>query len=262
VFGRFAALTFGLFVFVQQLPSLPPSPAMTKDSDDDGMHEGRSSGSSSSLYKAKIQPGYKGGTKLIFKNNNSVDGGSSSDSIEVVFVLKEGKHTHYRRVGNDLHYRCKATAPPTAGAKDDHRGGGDDSDGFEVTVDRLGHDETPIKVKVPPGFCRQETLSGLWRWCEKVLGPKVASAVVSATMKRNRSRTLAFTVKGEGWPVRRTKMVGPSNPGGGRRQKAVVIERGDLIIHVDIEFATKTKQHGRQQHRRKRRNSRRGRQPI
>jgi DnaJ-class molecular chaperone len=109
-------------------------------------------------FAANLQAGYKGGTKLKFQDKSGA---------EVIFVLAEGKHPGYKRVGNNLHVTVSVSSRQAR-------------TGCQLNVESLSNDAIPVNVPA-------ETKAGD-----------------------------EITVKGEGWPIRRT----------GRK--------GDLIVHVVI----------------------------
>jgi len=78
------------------------------------------------FYFTKIKRGWKSGTKLRFNYEPGVD---------VVFILDEGKHDRFIRVGNDL----KTTASIGLSKA---------RNGCTIVIDPLGGDEMPIMVKL------------------------------------------------------------------------------------------------------------------
>jgi DnaJ-class molecular chaperone len=86
---------------------------------------------SKTMFTTMIKPGWKAGTKIKYK----VDEGCVSD---VTFVVQEGEHDIYKRVGNDLH------ASISIKAKRLRRG-------CTVFIDSLSHQEDPIKLKLRRG---------------------------------------------------------------------------------------------------------------
>jgi DnaJ-class molecular chaperone len=85
-----------------------------------------------SQYTFNLKPGYKDGTRLIFKD--------TEPGLEVVFVLMQGeKHDTFTRVGNDLH----VTVPIS---REEMR------EGCTIDIEPLGPDEPTIEVEVAPGI--------------------------------------------------------------------------------------------------------------
>ncbi|KAL7507407.1 hypothetical protein ACHAXN_007060 [Cyclotella atomus] len=83
-------------------------------------------------YSTIIRPGWKAGTKIKYKVDEP---GCVAD---VTFVIQEGSHDMYKRVGNDLH------ATISIKAKRLRRG-------CTVYMDSLSHQEDPIKLKLRRG---------------------------------------------------------------------------------------------------------------
>jgi molecular chaperone DnaJ len=111
-----------------------------------------------------LKPGYKEGTKLIFKD--------TEPGLEVVFVLVQGeKHDIFTRVGNNLH----VTVPIS---REEMR------EGCSFDIDPLGPGEPAIEVDVAPGIIE--------------------------------SSGQTLTVKGKGWPIRKSGT------------------HGDLIVHFTL----------------------------
>ena len=86
-------------------------------------------------YASHIKSGWKSGTKLTF------DG--LQPGLEVVFILKEGKHERFSRQGNDL----KTSA--TIGKTKAHRG-------CKLFIDPLGENELPIIVNIKRGEIKMQ----------------------------------------------------------------------------------------------------------
>mmetsp|Transcript_8069 Transcript_8069/g.15195 ORF Transcript_8069/g.15195 Transcript_8069/m.15195 type:complete len:428 (-) Transcript_8069:56-1339(-) len=82
------------------------------------------------IYYSKLGAGWKGGTKLKFQ---SVEPG-----LDVIFVIKEGKHERFQRDGNNL-----MTSINVGKSKIQH--------GCTLYIDPLGKNELPITVKLKPG---------------------------------------------------------------------------------------------------------------
>jgi DnaJ-class molecular chaperone len=86
------------------------------------------------VYASRIKPGWKGGTKLKFEE---VEPG-----VDVVFVLKEGKHDRFRRDGNDLETSIQI-------------GKSKARKGCKLFIESLGNNEMPIIVKLKRGEITQ-----------------------------------------------------------------------------------------------------------
>jgi DnaJ-class molecular chaperone len=83
-------------------------------------------------YIIDLKPGYKEGTRLIFKD--------TEPGLEVVFVLVPGeKHDIFTRVGNDLH----VTVPISREEM---------KEGCTIDIEALGPEEPMIEVDVAPGI--------------------------------------------------------------------------------------------------------------
>lgn len=78
-------------------------------------------------YTADILPGYKEGTKIIFRD--------AEPGFDLVFLLEEERHKSFTRVGNDLHTTI-AILPSQA------------KEGCTFKVESLNPEEPPIVVKV------------------------------------------------------------------------------------------------------------------
>mmetsp|Transcript_43883 Transcript_43883/g.92325 ORF Transcript_43883/g.92325 Transcript_43883/m.92325 type:complete len:407 (-) Transcript_43883:134-1354(-) len=63
------------------------------------------------IYKLKIQPGYKSGTKIKFPSSTSLhpQTGMEVTYPPITFVVKEKKHSFLQREGDDLIWKCKLT---------------------------------------------------------------------------------------------------------------------------------------------------------
>jgi DnaJ-class molecular chaperone len=94
--SRLVALAIGIYLFCIHLPQ-PVHDPRYYSIDDNEQQASSSSSSSSVLYHINLQPGYKGGTKLVFESS------TSGPTVEIVLILQEKKHDLYQRVGNDLH---------------------------------------------------------------------------------------------------------------------------------------------------------------
>lgn len=81
------------------------------------------------FYSTKIKRGWKGGTKLKF---------SLEPKINVVFIIKEGKHDMYERDGDDL--KTSVTIRKLKAKR-----------GCNVVLKALGEHEPPVIVKLKPG---------------------------------------------------------------------------------------------------------------
>lgn len=116
--SRWFAAVFGLCVFHTHLPE----PSMK-------------------IFHADLKAGYKGNTRLSFKN---VD----SSGVDVVFIIIEGKHPRYQRIGNDLHVTA-SICPEDA------------KNGTLLYIDSLDELESPLEIDVAPGSIRKsgETLT-------------------------------------------------------------------------------------------------------
>lgn len=88
-------------------------------------------------YPTKIKPGWKAGTKI--KYNMDEPGGVS----DVTFVIQEGNHEIYKRVGNDLH------ATISVKARRLHKG-------CTVYIDHLSRYGDPIKLKLRRGQVKED----------------------------------------------------------------------------------------------------------
>jgi len=84
------------------------------------------------IYSTNIRRGWKGGTKIKYKSS-----ASSNAEGDVVFVLQEGDHDTFARVGNDLHARVQVSARQLR-------------KGCTVTIDPLCESEEPIKLRLGP----------------------------------------------------------------------------------------------------------------
>ena len=80
------------------------------------------------FYFSRIKRGWKSGTKLTFQQ----------PGIDLVFILDEGKHDRFVRVGDDL--KTTATIGQTKAKK-----------GCTIMIDPLGRNELPIMVKLKRG---------------------------------------------------------------------------------------------------------------
>lgn len=78
-------------------------------------------------YPTTIQKGWKGGTKL---NYNSPD-------ADITFIIQEGNHDAYTRVGNDLHTQVEVTRRQLR-------------KGCTLIIDSCGDTDEPIKVILKP----------------------------------------------------------------------------------------------------------------
>jgi DnaJ-class molecular chaperone len=78
-------------------------------------------------YTADILPGYKEGTKIIFRN--------AEPGFDMVFLLQEDAHERFRRVGNDLH-----TIVPILASQA--------KEGTTIEIETLDPVEPPIVVKI------------------------------------------------------------------------------------------------------------------
>lgn len=96
------------------------------------------------LYDCNIQPGWKSGTKLSFKE---VEPG-----FDVVFVLQEQKHGRYKRVGNDLHTSITIRRKQAR-------------EGCVAEIEPLGTHDVPIRLVLKPNQVQrsgqQITLRGI-----------------------------------------------------------------------------------------------------
>ena len=62
------------------------------------------------IYTIHIRPGWKPGTKIKFSSSHSLDEvGRDVTYPPITFVVHEKKHAYLKRVGNDLHWKCKLT---------------------------------------------------------------------------------------------------------------------------------------------------------
>lgn len=84
-FSKILSIGFCVYMFIQSLPAIPQS-------------------TEPSLF-ANLLPGYKGNTKLIFHEAQTM-----LPNVEIQFILQEETHPLYRRIGNDLHVTCRITA--------------------------------------------------------------------------------------------------------------------------------------------------------
>ncbi|KAL3777281.1 hypothetical protein HJC23_001492 [Cyclotella cryptica] len=84
------------------------------------------------VYRTRIERGWKAGTKVSYK-------ASEPDCIsDVTFVIQEGKHDMFERIGNDLHAEISVKARRLRR-------------GCTVYVDSLSPRHEPITVKLKPG---------------------------------------------------------------------------------------------------------------
>jgi DnaJ-class molecular chaperone len=105
--NRWIALPTALGIFYQQLPR----PFEDKS------------------FEAKVQAGYKAGTRLTFQ--------PTDPRIQVVFILEEEKHPVYRRMGDDLH--AEYTLSYTEA-----------KNGCTVSIETLGATESSIEIVLEP----------------------------------------------------------------------------------------------------------------
>jgi len=120
-----------------------------------------------SLFYSKIQKGWKGGTKLKF---TSVEPG-----IDVVFIIKEGKHDRFERVDGTNDLKTFIKIGKTKARK-----------GCTLFIDPLGEHEMPITVKLKRGDISCSTSS---------------FTKGKNRGQRHRQQAQVVTVKGKGWPI-------------------------------------------------------------
>lgn len=83
-------------------------------------------------YTVNLKPGYKHGTKLIFRD--------TEPGVEVIFVLVQGHvHDTYQLLGNDLHVTVPISRIEC-------------KEGCTIDIEPLGESESTIEVDVEPGF--------------------------------------------------------------------------------------------------------------
>jgi len=109
--NRWVALAFSAFVFHRHVPR--PSTLQ---------------------YTANIQPGYKEGTKITFRD--------AEPGFDVTFLVEEDHHDRFERVGNDLHTTVEILATQAR-------------DGCTVEVESLNPSEKPTLVKLVPNQIKQ-----------------------------------------------------------------------------------------------------------
>jgi len=140
-------------------------------------------------YNTKIQPGWKGGTKLTYRN---VEPG-----MDLIFVLQEGKHERFKRVGNDL--VTEITIGRTKAR-----------DGCTIYIEPLDESgkEMPIMVKLKPGEIDIDD------------NDNDTKQQKSKQKKRKKIQRHLVTVSNRGWPYRN----------GSSDQK----KKGDLQIVISV----------------------------
>jgi DnaJ C terminal domain/DnaJ domain len=85
-FSKVLSIGFCFYMFIQSLPVIPQA-------------------STEPTLFANLLPGYKGNTKFIFHEAQTM-----VPNVEIQFILREGSHPIYRRIGNDLHVTCRISA--------------------------------------------------------------------------------------------------------------------------------------------------------
>jgi DnaJ homolog subfamily B member 4 len=78
-------------------------------------------------FTADIKPGYKGGTKIIFRD----------EAFDMVFLLEEETHDRFTRVGDDLHTHVAILASQA-------------KEGCTIEIESLDPSEEPCQVKIRP----------------------------------------------------------------------------------------------------------------
>lgn len=91
-------------------------------------------------FYASIPKGWKQGTKLKFQNGK--DGGVTP-MMEYIFIVEEGKHTRYTRVGDDLHTNVSITKDMA-------------KNGCTVCMDPLDEKDGVIQIDLKPGEISQK----------------------------------------------------------------------------------------------------------
>jgi DnaJ-class molecular chaperone len=170
-FSAVAALGCGLYVFYQLLPAVEST--SDEEEEDNLRAYGSTSGAcrTGKLYSLKIEPGYKGGTKFTYAEENA--------NAHVVFVLEESPHGLYRRVGNDLHAAVAVTAEQAR-------------EGCVVPLPSLDPTQPDISVRIPAGLVRQ---------------PREATHGENAVASSN----TMIVLEGQGWPIRQRTAAGGSS---------------------------------------------------
>jgi DnaJ-class molecular chaperone len=207
-FSQIWALGCALYVFHQLLPTVES----TNDKEQKEEKEHRTFSSivgtnrKSKLYSLKIEPGYKGGTKFMYTEENF--------NAQVVFVLEESPHRLYQRVGNDLHATVALTAEQAR-------------EGCVISLPSLDPAEPDISVRIPPGLAPRQ---------RRVARPTDRRGEGGAS-----SNTL-IVLEGHGWPIRRQK-ASTGSGGSSRRQSHQSCptssrKKGDLIVHVCVDSSS------------------------